>query len=96
MIGDENTPVLVRKSICQDCVWIESCQAFSRINHIDDKRNNPGHTNQKFEVIIITCSLKDIDRSYRMDTNSGMYYCTECNQMHHEKSRIGKLHKKNS
>ncbi len=26
--------------------------------------------------------------------SGGMYYCTECLSMHHENSRIGKLHKK--
>lgn len=63
---------------------------------MDDSRDNPGHSNTKFEVIIVTCSMKNIDRSYRIGRDdTGMYYCTECGQMHHEKSRIGKLHKKN-
>ncbi len=88
-------PVLVRKSICCDCIWIKSCQLLNRINNIDDKRDNPGHINDRFEAIIVTCSLKDYDRSYKIDGKKcDMYYCIECGQMHHGDSRIGKLHKK--
>lgn len=64
-----------------------------------DKRNNPGHTNDIFEVIILTCSTKNCDRSYKIggdktDKKEGMYYCTECGVMHHEWSRIGRSHKR--
>lgn len=63
-----------------------------------DKRNNPGHTNDVFEVIIYTCSAKNCDRSYKIggetDKKMGMYYCTECGIVHHEWSGIGRMHKK--
>lgn len=59
-----------------------------------DRRINPGHTNDIFEVIIVNCSLKNCDRSYKIDSdNAGMYFCAECSSTHHEGSMIGKLHK---
>ena len=62
----------------------------------DTRGANPGRPVDIFDVIIITCSLKNFDRSYRCgNSNEGMYYCIDCNAMHHEKSRIGKLHKRN-
>ena len=63
-----------------------------------DRRNNPGHTNDVFEVIVVQCSMKNYDRSYRSyrsgDKDSTLYYCIECGTMHRNDSRIGKLHKK--
>lgn len=87
------------KSVCMDCIWKKSCQKLERINGIGDKRNNPGHTNDIFEVIVLTCSTKNCDRSYgtgddKIDKKEGMYYCTECHIMHHEWSGIGRMHKK--
>ncbi len=60
-----------------------------------DNRNNAGHTNDIFEAIIVQCSMKDYDRSFKKgdDGNAGMYYCTKCSSMHHIRSRIGRLHK---
>ena len=64
-----------------------------------DTRNNPGHTNDIFEVIVLTCSTKNIDRSYKTggdkaDQKNGMYYCTECGTMHHEWSSLGRSHRR--
>lgn len=61
-----------------------------------DSRNNPGHTNDVFEVVVVQCSMKNCDRSYKGDgtENRKLYYCTECESMHHSNSRIGKFHKK--
>lgn len=59
-----------------------------------DTRNNPGHTNDVFEVIILTCSTKNCDRSYMAGKEDGsLYYCTKCDMMHHSNSRIGIVHK---
>lgn len=87
------------KSACVDCIWKKSCQKLERINGIGDKRNNPGYTNEVFEVIIHTCSTKNYDRSYKTggdkaDKEIGMYYCAECRAMHHEWSSIGRSHRK--
>ena len=83
------------KSVCIDCTWKKSCKKLERINGIGDKRNNPGHTNDVFEVIILTCSTKNCDRSYRTGKEDGsLYYCTKCDMMHHSNSRIGIVHKK--
>lgn len=87
------------KSICVDCVWKKSCQKLERIKNIDDSRKNPGHTNDAFEVIILSCSTKNYDRSYKIGGDEveklvGMYYCTECGIMHHEWSSIGRSHKR--
>ena len=76
-----------------DCVWRDSCQSFKKVNEMRDMRDNPGRPNTVFEAIIVNCSIKNIDRSYKGD-NNGMYYCSGCGAMHHEWSRIGKLHKK--
>lgn len=87
--------VLVKKSVCVDCIWINSCNSFRKIDDMCDRRDNPGHTNTVFEVIIHQCSTKNCDRSYKTDEdNKGLYYCAECNSMHRENSRIGKLHRK--
>lgn len=88
--------VLMAKSICIDCIWRNSCQKFERINGIGDNRNNPGHERDIFEVIILRCSVKNYDRSYKTggDKETGMFFCTECNSMHHEWSSIGRSHKK--
>lgn len=62
---------------------------------MSDGRNDPGHKNDIFQVIIVNCSIKNYNRSYKGgDDDSGMYYCTKCNSMHQAWSRIGKLHKK--
>ena len=61
-----------------------------------DNRNT-GRPRDTFDVIVAKCSLKNFHRSYNGDNNrrnGGMYYCTECLSMHHENSRIGKLHKR--
>ena len=87
--------VLLTKSICIDCIWKKSCQKLERINGIGDKRNNPGYTNEVFEVIIHTCSTKNYDRSYKAGKEDRyLYYCKECDMMHHSNSRIGIVHKK--
>lgn len=86
--------VLVKKSTCIDCTWRSSCTSFKKVDGIRDSRDNSGHKNDTFQAIIIQCSMKNYDRSYREDGELGMYYCTECSSMHHAKSRIGKLHKK--
>ncbi len=87
------------KSVCIDCIWKKSCQKLERFNGDDDKRNNPGHTKEIFEIIIYNCSAKNFDRSYRTggekeDKKVGMYYCTECGTMHHEWSGVGRSHRK--
>jgi len=64
------------------------------MNNVGDSRNNPGYTNTIIESIIVVCTLKNYDRSYRTN-NEKMYYCQKCKQMHHGFSRIGKLHKNN-
>ncbi len=53
-----NMVVIIEKSICKDCKWIESCQRLSRVN-IQDTRGD------KFTVIIEECGVKNIDRSYK-------------------------------
>ena len=61
----------------------------------DSEGTDPGRSVDTFDIIITTCSLKNFDRSYGRGSNTeGMYYCTECNAMHHKNSRVGKLHKK--
>lgn len=80
--------------MCIDCIWIGSCNSFKKVDEMRDRRNNPGHLNDIFEAIIVTCSNKNYDRSYKMGNDKGMYYCPECQQMHHDFSRIGRLHKK--
>ena len=83
------------KSVCADCIWKKSCQKLERLNGDGDKRNNPGHTRDIFEVIVINCSTKNYDRSYKADgKDSALYYCTECMSMHRNNSRIGMMHKK--
>jgi hypothetical protein len=87
------------KSTCNDCVWKRSCQKLERLNGDEDKRNNPGRAKEIFEIIVLTCSTKNCDRSYKMggdkaDKKGGMYYCTECRAMHHEWSGIGRSHKR--
>lgn len=86
--------VIMRKSTCFDCTWKNSCQRLARIN-TDNKRNDLRHVNDVFEVIIFSCSLKNYDRSYRIEDKDRkkLYYCTECKAMHHEGSRIGMSHK---
>lgn len=81
--------------MCVDCKWKDSCQTLKKIDEIRDRRQNSGHTNDTFEVVIYQCSIKNYDRSYKTDKDDkSLYYCTECNSMHHSSSRIGKLHKK--
>lgn len=60
-----------------------------------DNRCNPDHTNYILKVIVIGCSLKNYDRSYKIEDKEGnkLYYCTQCRQMHRESSRIGINHK---
>lgn len=84
----------MRKSVCVDCIWRNSCQRLARIQGIGDHRNSR-HNVDVFEIIILTCSLKNYDRSYRTEDKDGkkLYYCTECGQMHQELSRIGINHK---
>lgn len=86
------------KSTCIDCIWKKSCQKLERLNGNDDKRNNPGYAKEIFEIIILRCSTKDCDRSYKtggeVNKKKGMYYCAECNIMHHEWSGLGRLHKR--
>lgn len=57
--------VLIRKSLCMDCMWQKSCQKLERLNGDGDKRINPGHIKDMFEVIILKCSAKNCDRSYK-------------------------------
>jgi hypothetical protein len=84
--------VLIKKSICLDCIWKDSCQKLYKLHEMcDSKMVNPGKPVDIFDIIIITCSLKNYDRSY--SKSEGMYYCVDCSAMHHEQSRIGKLHK---
>lgn len=102
-------PVVVSKSICNDCIWKNSCQKLAKINGMDDRRNNPGYTNDKFEVLILDCSLKNYDRSYgnskkKLNINKNrenknkyvLYYCPECKIMHHSTSQIGRHHNRNN
>ena len=87
------------KSVCVDCVWRKTCQKLERLNGDDDKRNNPGHTKERFEIIVLTCSTKNCDRTYKTGKedekeDGSLYYCTKCEMMHHSNSRIGIVHKK--
>lgn len=87
------------KSVCIDCIWKKSCQKLERINSIDDSRKSPVYINDVFEIIIYKCSTKNYDRSYKIggdkeDKRHGMYYCTDCCAMHHERSSIGRSHKR--
>ena len=87
--------VLMAKSVCRDCIWRKSCQKFERLNGSDDQRDNPGHAKEIFEIIVLTCSTKNCDRSYKTGKEDGsLYYCTTCEMMHHSNSRIGIVHKK--
>jgi hypothetical protein len=87
--------VLIKKSICVGCTWKDSCQKLHKLHEMcDSKRVYPGKPVDVFDVIVVTCSLKDFDRSYKSGNDVGMFYCKDCNAMHHENSRIGKLHKK--
>lgn len=88
--------VLTKKSVCVDCIWIDSCQTFKKIDEIRDNRQNPGHPNDILEAVIINCSNKNYDRSYGSEDKGegSMYYCVECGSMHHGNSRIGRSHKK--
>lgn len=87
--------ILIEKSVCIDCIWKVSCQKLHKLHEMcDSKRVNPGKPVDIFDVVVTTCSLKDFDRSYNNGKRVGMYYCKDCNAMHHENSRIGKLHKK--
>ncbi len=87
--------ILIARSVCVDCIWKDSCQKLHKLHEMcDSKRVYPGKPVDVFDVIITTCSLKDFDRSYKSDKLVGMYYCPDCCSMHHESSRIGKLHKK--
>ena len=87
--------VIIQKSICRDCLWKETCGSLKKIDDMRDRRNNPGHINDVFEVIVAQCSTKNCDRSYKSgDKDSTLYYCMECSTMHRNDSRIGKLHKK--
>jgi hypothetical protein len=66
------------KSACMDCIWKNSCQKLERFDCDDDKRNNPEHTKEIFEIIILRCSTKNCDRSYKTggekeDKKEGMY-----------------------
>ncbi len=86
----------MNKSVCMDCEWKNSCQRLERVN-TQDGRIAHDRRNDIFEIIIISCSLKNYDRSYKTGGDkeeNGMYYCLECNQMHHEWSGVGRLHKK--
>lgn len=90
--------VAIEKSICVDCVWRGTCQKLERIN-TTDKRENPGHTKDVFEIIVLRCSMRNYDRSYK--NNDGirsyyLYYCLECDMYHRSNSRVGILHKKES
>jgi hypothetical protein len=87
--------ILITKSVCIDCVWKDSCQKLHKLHEMcDSKRVIPGKPLDVFDVIVATCSLKNFDRSYNNGNHVGMYYCQDCCSMHHERSRIGKLHKK--
>lgn len=57
--------VITTSSTCIDCIWKNSCQKLERLNCDGDKRNNPGHTKDMFEIIILICSAKNCDRSYK-------------------------------
>lgn len=87
--------VLITKSVCVDCVWKESCQKLHKLHKMcDSKRICPRKPTDVFDVVVTTCSLKNFDRSYHKNSLVGMYYCTDCNAMHHANSKIGKLHMK--
>jgi hypothetical protein len=87
--------ILITKSVCVDCVWKDSCQKLHKLHEMcDSKRIYPGKPTDVFDVVVVTCSLKNFDRTYSKNSIVGMYYCTECNAMHHANSRIGKLHRK--
>jgi hypothetical protein len=87
--------ILITRSVCIDCVWKDSCQKLHKLHEMcDSKRVYHGKPVERFDVIVTTCSLKDFDRTYKNGNNVGMYYCQDCCSMHHESSRIGKLHKK--
>lgn len=56
------------ESLCKDCKWVDSCSIYKKIDGIVDNRifeDNTNHRNDIVEVIVKTCSLKNIDRSYR-------------------------------
>lgn len=88
--------LLISKSICIDCIWQDSCQKLHKLREMCNTRIvNTDRPVDVFDVIIITCSLKNFNRSYRSNNDmEGMYYCIDCKAMHHERSRIGKSHKK--
>lgn len=87
--------ILVKKSICLDCTWKDSCQKLHKLHEMcDARRINPGKPVDVFDVVVINCSLKNFDRSYKNGNEEGMYYCMSCHAMHREQSRIGRLHKK--
>lgn len=86
---------MLKKSICVDCTWKDSCQKLHRLHEMcDSKRVNPGKPVDIFDVIVLNCSLKNFDRSNKNGHSEGMYYCTNCHAMHNGNSRIGKLHKR--
>lgn len=86
--------ILIKKSVCTGCVWKDSCQKLYRLREMcDSKVSSPDRPVDIFDVVIVNCSLKNLDRSYKNGNDKGMYYCTDCSAMHHEQSRIGKLHK---
>lgn len=90
--------VMTKKSVCVDCNGKDSCQKLKKLHEMcDSKRTNPARSNDVFDVVVLNCSLKNYDRSYKLrsgDGREGMYYCTLCHSMHHEVSRIGVFHKK--
>jgi hypothetical protein len=59
------------RSACIDCGWKNSCQKLERLNCDNDERNNPGHTNGMFGIIILICSAKNCDRSYKTGGEKG-------------------------
>ncbi len=64
------------KSVCIDCIWKNSCQKLERLNGSGDKRDNPGHAKEIFEIIIRKCSTKNCDRlkcgrSYKTEKEEG-------------------------
>lgn len=68
--------VILSKSVCADCIWKKSCQRLERINGSDnrgdghkddnDDKDSHGHRGDIFDVVIIRCSIKNCDRSYKM------------------------------
>lgn len=88
--------MIIEKSVCNDCIWTDSCQKLHKLREMCGVRNSNDERQQDiFDVIVVKCSLKNFDRSYNGNKNrrsGGMYYCTECMSMHHVNSRIGKLH----